>query len=381
MDLVILAGGRGSRINHITSKTPKPIINFKKISFLQHLISHYVKYDFDNIFILAGYKGHQISREFNKKTQNFVNIKCFIERKKMDTAGALNLIRKIIQNNFVLINGDTFVDFDLKALTNKLNHFLGRMVLIKKKSESEKLKNLTIKNNIVNYCNQNKFSNAGVYFFKKKIFDYIPKKKCSLENDILPNLINKRLIKGIKVNNFFIDIGTPKNLIKAKKILPNYFIKPAAFLDRDGVINHDFGHVYKTNEFKLKWGIKKFLRNLNKKNFNIFIITNQSGVAKNLYSEFDFIKLQKFIKKKFLRENIYINDVQSCFHHPRALVKRYKKNCSCRKPGIGMLKNIEKKWIIDFKKSFFVGDQITDKLCAKKYGIKFFFYKKNLKFI
>ena len=82
MDLVILAGGRGSRINHITSKVPKPIIKFSKISFLQHLINYYAKYDFDNIFILAGYKGYQIKKEFDNKSQNFVDIKCFVEKKK-----------------------------------------------------------------------------------------------------------------------------------------------------------------------------------------------------------------------------------------------------------------------------------------------------------
>jgi D,D-heptose 1,7-bisphosphate phosphatase len=381
MDLVILAGGRGSRINHVTHKIPKPAIKFKKISFLQHLINHYAKYDFDNIFILAGYKGSQIKREFNNKSQNFVNIKCFIEKSKMDTAGALNQVKNYIKNNFVLINGDTFIDFNLKNLTKKLNDSIGRMVLINKVTNSKKLSNLNIKNNRVIFSKKKKFNNAGVYFFNKKIFDYIPKKKSSLENYILPKLIQMKLIKGIKINNFFIDIGTPKNLIRANKILGNYFKKPAAFLDRDGVINYDLGHVYKIKDFKLKPGIKKLLRNLNKNNYNVFLVTNQAGVGKGLYSENNFNLLQKFIKKKFIKENIYINDVQSCFHHPASKIKKYKKNCTCRKPGIGMLKNIEKKWLIDMKKTFFIGDQLTDKLCAEKRGIKFFFYKKNFDYI
>lgn len=381
MDLVILAGGRGSRINHVTSKVPKPIIKFSKISFLQHLINYYAKYDFDNIFILAGYKGHQIKKEFDNKSQNFVDIKCFVEKKKMDTAGALNQVKNYIKNNFVLINGDTFIDFDLKNLTKKLNYSIGRMALINKNTNSKKLTNLIVKNNLIVFSKIDKFTNAGIYFFNKKIFDYIPKKRCSLENDILPQLIEKKLIKGIKINSFFIDIGTPKTLFKANKILAKYFKKPAAFLDRDGVINYDFGHVHKIKDFKLKPGIKKLLKNFNKNNYNVFLITNQAGVAKGLYTENNFNVLHKFIKKKFLKENIYINDVQACFHHPAAKIEKYKKRCSCRKPGIGMLKNIEKKWLIDIERTLFIGDKTTDRLCAERRGLKFFFFKKNFDYL
>ena len=154
MDLVILAGGRGIRINTVTKKLPKPIIKFKRINFLQHLINHYAKYDFDNIYILAGYKGSKIYKKFNDKIQNFVKIRCFIEKKKMDTGGALNIVKKYINKDFVLINGDTYVDFNLKNLTKKLNAAIGRILLIKAKSN--KLNNLDINKNIVNFCKKKK---------------------------------------------------------------------------------------------------------------------------------------------------------------------------------------------------------------------------------
>jgi D-glycero-D-manno-heptose 1,7-bisphosphate phosphatase len=67
IDLVILAGGRGTRLGSITDKTPKPLIKINGIPFLQHLINYYSKFDFDNIYIIAGYKGEQIKKEFNNK--------------------------------------------------------------------------------------------------------------------------------------------------------------------------------------------------------------------------------------------------------------------------------------------------------------------------
>jgi D-glycero-D-manno-heptose 1,7-bisphosphate phosphatase len=283
----------------------------------------------------------------------------------------LNIVKNYINKDFVLINGDTYVDFNLKKLTKKLNGSIGRILLMKTKSN--KLNNLNINKNIVNFGKKKKLSNSGIYFFKKEIFDHIPKKKCSLENEVLSQLIKKKLIKGIKIEDFFIDIGTPKALIKAKKVLPKYFCKPAAFLDRDGVINHDFGHVFKIKNFKLKKGIKLKLKAFIKNNYHIFIITNQAGVAKNFYKEKDFNKLHLFVKRQFLKENIYISDVKACFHHPQSKLIKYKKKCKCRKPNIGMLKEIEKNWLIDKENSFFIGDRDSDKLCAKKYGVKFYF--------
>ena len=103
-----------------------------------------------------------------------------------------------------------------------------------------------------------------------------------------------------------------------------------------------------------------------KNNINIFIITNQAGIAKNYFSEKNFIKFSKTIKNKFLKKKIYINDIRYCPYHPLAIVKKYKKKSNFRKPGNLMIEDIKKNWIVDKKKSFMIGDKISDKLAAKK---------------
>ena len=87
--------------------------------------------------------------------------------------------------------------------------------------------------------------NGGVYFFKKRFLNLIPSQPCSLENDILPKILNNGMITGKFYKNFFLDIGTPYYLKIAEKKLKNYFLRPSVFLDRDGVINYDYGYVYK----------------------------------------------------------------------------------------------------------------------------------------
>ena len=110
----------------------------------------------------------------------------------------------------------------------------------------------------------------GVYISLKKFLKFIKNKNLSLENEILPNLINKKKISGIVTNSFFLDIGTPVNFKSAKKLLIKNCSKPAAFLDRDGVINHDTGYVHKLKDFKFRPGVIEGLKLLIKKNYYFY---------------------------------------------------------------------------------------------------------------
>ena len=382
MDLVILAGGKGSRIKHMNPYLPKPMIKFNKVSFLQLLINHYSKFDIENIYILAGYKGQIIKKKFHNKIQNFVNIKCLIERKPMDTAGALNLVKKKIKNDFILINGDTYLDINninnLKKEANKRNK-VGCLALIKSNKKDIKFNNLFIDRtfNVIKK-NKSKYINAGIYYFKKKIFQFIENKKLSIEDTVLPNLIKNKMMTGIMLNSFFLDIGTPLDLKKAKTELIQHLKRPCVFLDRDGVINYDSGYTHKFKDFKFRKNVINFLKKVLKQKRYIFIITNQGGIAKKKYSLKDFEKLHKKIKKYLSLKNIFINDIEFCPHHPKGKIKKYSIRCKCRKPSNMMLENITKRWLIDKEKSFFIGDQLKDELAAKKSNLKFYYVKEDI---
>jgi NDP-sugar pyrophosphorylase family protein len=112
LDLVILAGGKGTRIRDYTKNNPKPLAKIGDYVFLDLLLSNISKYHFRKIFILAGYKGDKIYKKFHNKNINFINIQCFVEKKPLGTGGALKLIKKNLTNNFFVINGDTIADFN-----------------------------------------------------------------------------------------------------------------------------------------------------------------------------------------------------------------------------------------------------------------------------
>ena len=119
------------------------------------------------------------------------------------------------------------------------------------------------------------------------------------------------------------------------------------------------------------------LKDLKKKNYLIFIITNQAGIAKGIFKEEDFFKLQFFLSEKLSKFNIMISDVQYSPFHPNGKILKFRKKSNLRKPGNQMVKNILNKFIIDKKKSFMIGDKISDKKCADKSKIKFYFATEN----
>tara|TARA_X000001036_G_scaffold183105_2_gene173072 strand:+ start:4147 stop:4647 length:501 start_codon:yes stop_codon:yes gene_type:complete len=153
--------------------------------------------------------------------------------------------------------------------------------------------------------------------------------------------------------------------------------KPAAFLDRDGVINYDYGYVYKLKDFKFRPGVIQGLKLLKKRGFYIFVITNQSGIARGLFKEKDFLKLHKIINQKLKRKKANFDEVKFSPFHPNAKIKKYRKKSKTRKPGNLMINQIKKKWRIDLKKSFMIGDNVSDKTCAKKSGLYFEYAKRN----
>ena len=205
----------------------------------------------------------------------------------------------------------------------------------------------------------------------------IPNRNFSLENDLLEKLIKKNKLNGYISNKFFIDIGTRQNLLKAPKLLLKKNLKPAVFLDRDGVINYDYGYVSKFKDFSLKPGVIEGLKLLQKKNYYIFIVTNQAGIAKNFFKEEDFIKLHIEIKNFFLKKNIIINDVLYCPYHIKRFIKKYKKKSIYRKPNNGMIKKLFNNYDIIKPKSFMIGDKKTDEKCALKSKIYYEYAKKN----
>lgn len=146
--------------------------------------------------------------------------------------------------------------------------------------------------------------------------------------------------------------------------------KPAVFFDRDGVINHDTGYLYKPEDFSWVEGAVKSIKYFNDAGYLVVVITNQSGVARGYYSEADVENLHKWISEELSKQNTHIDAFYYCPHHTEGKEERYRVDCNCRKPEKGMIEQAVNEWPIDMEKSFLVGDKQSDMDCAQKAGIK-----------
>ena len=137
----------------------------------------------------------------------------------------------------------------------------------------------------------------------------------------------------------------------------------AAFLDRDGVINYDYGYVGKIKNFVFLPNVFKALQTIQNHGFLIIIITNQSGIGRGFYNISDYEAVTKHMKSVLIQHKINLTDIFYCPHKPDD-------NCNCRKPKPEMILSASKKYDIDLEKSFLVGDNVSDVMAGKNAGVK-----------
>lgn len=144
----------------------------------------------------------------------------------------------------------------------------------------------------------------------------------------------------------------------------------AAFLDRDGIINKDFGYVHKWTEFVFVDGILDLLKLLQKNEYVLIVVTNQSGIARGYYDEKTVEKLHEKMTHVLSSHDIYLDDIYYCPHLPSGNLVEYAIECSCRKPKPGMILTAAGKHNIDLSRSILIGDKITDIVAGQRAGLK-----------
>ncbi|MCJ8344512.1 HAD family hydrolase [bacterium] len=154
------------------------------------------------------------------------------------------------------------------------------------------------------------------------------------------------------------------------------YLNKAIFLDRDGVINQEVDYLSNPDDLVLIDGVIEALKIFQKLDFKLVIITNQSGIARNILNEDDLTKIHQKLEELLTPEDLILHGIYFCPHHPDLNLAggnpKYLKACTCRKPGNGMLLQAQKDLDIDFNKSFLVGDSVRDLQAGNLCGIQGF---------
>jgi D-glycero-D-manno-heptose 1,7-bisphosphate phosphatase len=161
----------------------------------------------------------------------------------------------------------------------------------------------------------------------------------------------------------------PPSQVRGEVARPELRARPAVFLDRDGTLNYDIGYVYRIADFRWLPGAVNAIRALNESGYYVFVVTNQSGVARGLYDEAAIRDLHDWIDEELRTAGARIDDMRYCPHHPEASMAAYRNVCRCRKPAPGMLLDLMAAWPVVREESIMIGDRESDAAAGRAAGI------------
>jgi D,D-heptose 1,7-bisphosphate phosphatase len=371
---VFLVGGFGTRLKGLTQSTPKPLIDVGGQPFLDILILEAARHGFEDILLLSGYLGDQMIARYHDKSVHNAKLRVLVEPAPLGTGGALKFAAPHLAEKFVLANGDTFFDINLRALPLDMPAG-GAVMALCNGVTGARYGRVQMEAGLVRGLNASGGDeagpiNGGIYALSRDIIARIDDGPVSLEGMVFPDLVNAGLLRGLAFDNYFVDIGIPEDLERARADLPARLRRPALFLDRDGVLNVDKGYLHKKSDFEWIPGAQEAIRLANDKGWFVFVVTNQAGVARGYYQERDIHNLHAFMAEDLATAGAYIDAFEYCPHHPESIHSRYKMACDRRKPGPGMIRDLMKAWPVDESRSLLVGDMPYDMAAAEAAGIK-----------
>ncbi len=373
---VFLVGGLGTRLGSLTANRAKPALSVAGRPFVEHLLREAARFGFRKALLLCGYRAGELRDLYDGQTFGDLQVEVAVEASPAGTAGALALAADRLDEAFVLLNGDSFFDFNWLSLVpalarddwtmhlalasgvhggryGRVELAAGRVSRFLAKGEGDSA--LPI--------------NAGIYLARRRLLDRIRSVPCSMENDILPALATEGQLLGHVAEGAFIDIGIPDDFERAQAALPDFLRRPAVFLDRDGVLNHDDNYVHRPDQVRWVDGAIDCVRWLNDQGYYVFVVTNQAGVARGYYGEGEVQALHGWMQEELRRAGAHVDAFEYCPYHPEGSVEAYRRVSDLRKPGPGMLLKIRERWDIDAGASFMIGDKDIDVQAGQAAGL------------
>ncbi len=231
IDVIILAGGMGTRLKSVISDIPKPMAPINDIPFLEYLIRSLANQSFQRIIISTGYKGEVIENYFGEGS-NDVSVDYYHEVEPLGTGGAIKAaLSQSTTDKVLILNGDTFFNIDIQSLVEFHNNCRADISIAMRMVEDEDRYgslNLDEENRVLEFTEKvhtdKGYINGGIYLINCELFNShdLPE-KFSLENDFFAKYVESLKIYGKAYNDYFIDIGIPEDYEKACRDLPELF--------------------------------------------------------------------------------------------------------------------------------------------------------------
>ena len=400
MKVVIMAGGKGTRISSIASDIPKPMITIDKVPVLEREINTLREQGFKDIIITVSHLGNIIMDYFGDGSnispitgESFgVNIEYYFEKEPLGNAGALFKLKDKLVEDFLLLNGDAIFDIDFNRFVNYHRKKGGLVTLFIHPNSHPYDSGLIIteKDGSVNkwlakederpefYKNR---VNAGLHVVSPKVLEIeITTPKVDLDRQILKPLSGTGKMIAYDSSEYVKDMGTPdryylvednfkKGIVKSKNLKNK---QKAIFLDRDGTINKYVGFLRHHNDFELIPGVAEAIKKINDMGYLVIVVTNQPVIARGETSLEELETIHNKMETLLGQEGAYVDAIYYCPHHPQkgfeGEIPELKIECECRKPKAGMLLKAANDYNIDLSNSWMIGDSENDIVAGKNAG-------------
>jgi len=413
MKVVIMAGGKGTRISSIANDIPKPMISIGGRPVLEHQIENLKAYGLTDITLVIGHLGHVISDYFGDGSQFGVNISYFIEDHPLGTAGALFKMPQL-DDDFLLLCGDVMlgVDFDRFIQFHKEHHAWASLMahpnshpydsslLITEQLPPTEKGGLPVETHrVVGWLSKDdkrlyyqNLVNAGIEIISPQLLDETRKHfkprhpdqpdRIDLDRDVLKTGLSTGRIYAYKSPEYIKDMGTPdryysvENDYRSGKIEARNLQHPqkAIFLDRDGTINRHTGYIKYPEELQLITGTAEAISLINQSGYMAIVVSNQPSIARGDCTFDELKRIHDKMETELGKQGAFVDAIYYCPHHTDkgfiGELPDYKFDCNCRKPRPGMLLQAAHEWNIDLAQSYIIGDSERDVEAGHNAGLK-----------
>lgn len=397
MKVVIMAGGKGTRIQSVASDIPKPMIKIDGVPVLEHEIRNLKKQGFTDIIITISHLGNIIMDYFGDGSRFGVHIEYYNENQPLGNAGALFKIKKKLTDDFLLLNADAIFDVDFNRFVKYHKNCGGLVTLFTHPNshpydsglivadENGAVKQWLAKEDVRPLYYKNRV-NAGLHVINPKILDMfgideerigsVDEKgnliKVDLDRQLLKPLAGTGKMFCYDSPEYVKDMGTPERFYAVEKDFKEGTVhgknlankQRAVFIDRDGTINKYVGFLTDIEDFELIDGVTDAIKKINSSGYLAIVVTNQPVVARGEVSFSELDQIHNKMETLLGKEGAYLDAIYYCPHHPHkgyeGEVEELKIDCECRKPKPGMLLKAAGDFNIDLTRSWMIGDGEND---------------------